>query len=213
MQAAAGQEDLNLELVWLVIDKFRHAVALSRGHDVEIMCIAFTRIAWVYLKVMKDPISKVKGRDYLKHVMDFSQVIGQNRNLHCMDWFNSATNMLKEIQNAAQQKEDEEWQNKRKVFMDQLVNEMKLLQEHKDDLHKDLVAFLFEKMPPKHRPEEEWKPLLLDGQEKGWKKTLMKLVTIYHPDRVDKSVYTGKYHVLCEEITKELTRRYNCLKM
>ena len=45
-----------------------------------------------------------------------------------------------------------------------------------------------------------------------WKKTMMKLVTIYHPDRVDKTVHSNKYHVLCEEITKDLTNRYNKFK-
>ena len=51
------------------------------------------------------------------------------------------------------------------------------------------------------------------GKEKGWKKALMRLVTVYYPDRINKVTYTDKYHVLCEEITKELTKRYNQLKL
>ena len=42
---------------------------------------------------------------------------------------------------------------------------------------------------------------------------MVRLVTIYHPDKLDKEVHGEKYHVLCEQITMELTRRYTNLKM
>ena len=200
-------------LVWNSLDQYRQAVILSHGQDVKIMCIAYTKIAKVYLKVMKDGISRSKGKDYLNSVMELSQVIGQERNLHSLEWFNLATEMMKEIQDSVKRKEDEEWSNKRKVFMQELKDELKLLNEKKNASHRDFIAFLFEKMPPKHRQEGEWRPLLVEGEEKGvWKKVIMKLCTIYHPDRVDKDVHTEKYHVLCEEVTKELTCRYNNLK-
>ena len=213
LEEVEEQQRPDMGLVWLCLDKYRQAVALSRGHDVEIMCVAYTKIARVYLKVMGDPISRSKGKDYLKDVMELSKVIGYERNLHSMDWFKLAASLLKEIQDESQKKEDEEWTNKRKVFVEQLSDELKMLKEHEDDDHEDLVIFLFDKMPPKHRPEGEWKHMLQEGQENGWKKCLMKLVTVYHPDRVDKATHTDKYHVLCEEITKELTKRYNQLKM
>ena len=38
------------------------------------------------------------------------------------------------------------------------------------------------------------------------------VVVIYHPDHVDKDLHTEKYYVLCEEVTKEWTFRYNNLK-
>ena len=118
-------------LVWNSLDQYRQAVVLSRGQDVEIMCIAYTKIAKVYLKVMKDGISRSKGKDYLNSVMELSQVIGQERNLHSLEWFNLATEMMKEIQDSVKRKEDEEWSNKRKVFMQELKDELKLLNEKK----------------------------------------------------------------------------------
>ena len=99
--------------------------------------------------------------------------------------------------------------------MDQLTDEMRALELHKTDTNQEFLIFLFAKFPPKHRAESEWKHLL---PKKGldecgtWKKAMMKLVTIYHPDRVDRAVYSDKYHVLCEEITKELTNRYQRFK-
>ena len=44
-------------------------------------------------------------------------------------------------------------------------------------------------------------------------KTMLKLVTIYHSDKVDIGEHGEKYKVLCEQITMELTKRYNILKL
>ena len=97
--------------------------------------------------------------------------------------------------------------------MEELKDELKLLKEKKNDCHRYFIAFLFAKMPPKHRKEAEWHHLLAKGEEKKvWKKVIMKLCTIYHLDRVDKALYSEKYYVLCEEVTKELTFRYNTFK-
>ena len=42
---------------------------------------------------------------------------------------------------------------------------------------------------------------------------MMKLVTVYYPDKVDKEEHGEKYHVFCEQITMELTKRHNTLKL
>merc|ERR1712192_146182 len=123
---------------------------------------------------------------------EYSKVM--SRNLYTMEWFKEASAFLKNMQDDQQRQEDELWQNKRKVFMDQLTEEMKELELHKNDTNQDLLIFLFAKFPPKHRAETEWKHLLPEGTvhdyDTGiWKKTMMKLVTIYHPDRVDRAVH------------------------
>jgi len=212
-EAIEGYENLQLDLVYSALDKYRLAVTLARGEDIEIMCIAFTKIASVYINVFKDGIHKTKGKEYLNNVLDLSKVI--QGNLYTAEWYKEATLFLKNMQDEKQQQEDELWQNQRKVFMDQLSDETKTLELHKCDSDSEFLVFLFAKFPPKHRPEGDWKHLLpKEGEDDmgTWKKTMMKLVTIYHPDRVDKTVHSSKYHVLCEEITKELTNRYNKFK-
>ena len=73
------------------------------------------------------------------------------------------------------------------------------------------------KFPPKHRQKGDWKHLVPkddadtdDGM--SMMKRMLELITIYRPDWVDKTFPSSKYHVLCEEITKELTNRFNRLK-
>jgi len=207
-----GYDSLKLELVYNALDKYRLAVTLARGEDIEIMCIAYTKIARIYIDVFKDGIHKTKAKEYLNDVMDLSKVM--TKNLYTEDWYRDATKFFKDMQDEKQRKEDELWQNQRKVFMDQLSEEVKELKSHEEDTDRQFLVFLFGKFPPKHRQESEWKHLVPKDEDDGMsmKKRMMKLVTIYHPDRVDKTVHSSKYHVLCEEITKELTNRYNMLK-
>ena len=99
--------------------------------------------------------------------------------------------MLRELQEQEQAKEDSEWQNRRKVSLAQLTEELKKLVEFSEKNDRGFVKALFETFPPKHRADESWRDLLADDKEEdeeiGWKNLFRKLVVIYHPDRVDKA--------------------------
>ena len=206
-------ENLQLDLVFAVEDKFKYALGLARGVDIEIVCMANTKLAKLYLKVYTDGIHRTKARETLNDVMNFSEVIG--RNLYQTDWYKEAAIMLRELQEQEQAKEDSEWQNRRKVALVQLTEELKKLAEFSKKNDRGLVKALFDTFPPEHRADESWRNLLPDDKEDGeigWKNLFRKLVVIYHPDRVDKAKLGEKYHVLCEEITAELNRRYSQYK-
>lgn len=209
-EAVRDSESLDMMKIADCMDTYRRAAALVASQDVEVVCIAYTKIARIRLKVMKDGISRTRGKEYLAEVMTLSQVL--TKNLHSLDWFNLATSLLKEIQEQAQKKEDEEWNNKRKVVMEEIKEELAKLEAHEADSDQELVDFLFLEMPPRHRPEGEWRPLQAASEDKGWKKVLARLCSVYHPDRVDKAKYDDKYYVLCEEVCKELTKRYTAYK-
>ena len=210
----ANHENLQLDLIFGVEDKYKYALVLARGEDIEIVCLTYTKLARLYLKVYTDGIHRTKARETLNDVMNFSKVIG--RNLYQTDWYREAASMLREVQEAEQAKEDNEWQNRRKVALGKLSKELKLLAEFSKKNDRGLVEALFTTFPPKHRADEGWKKLLpedLGDEDVGWKNLFRKMVIIYHPDRVDKAKLGEKYHVLCEEITTELNRRYSQYKI
>jgi len=209
-----GAEGLSIARVRLCLDKYKQAVVAVVDQDLELVCMAYTKIAKIYLKVVKDAISKIKGKEYLIEVMKMSKILVEDMNLHSLEWFNLATSLLREIREEAQKKEDAEWASQRKVAVERIQEELNQLGEHEGDSDGDLVSFLFAKFPPKHRPEADWKHLeeevrTSQDHSRERKKVFQKLVTSYHPDRVDKEKFDDKYHVLCEEICKELTKRYN----
>ena len=74
-----------------------------------------------------------------------------NRSLYSTDWYREASALLKELQDEAQDKEDKEWQSRRKVALDQLGEELAQLEEFAKGSHKQLMEHLFQTFPPKHR--------------------------------------------------------------
>jgi len=216
-EATVGHETLNLDLVFDAVDKYRSAASLVEGEDVEIICISFTNIARVYLKVFKDGVHKTRAKEYLKEVLDLSGTL--ERNMYTFTWFTDASQMLQDLQDEVRKVEEEKWNNHRKIYLEQLKVELKKNGEKNSATHIDYIKFVLAEFPPKHRPETEWTkyktgvkdPVCGDSMTE-MKKTMMKLVTIYHPDRVQADVHGEKYLVLCEELTKSLTYRYNCLK-
>ena len=209
----ANHENLQLDLIFGVEDKYKYALSLARGEDVEIVCLTYTKLARLYLKVYKDGIHRTKARETLNDVMNYSKEIG--RNLYQTDWYREAASMLREMQEAEQAKEDNEWKNRRKAALGKLSKELKLLAEFCKKNDRGLVNALFATFPPKHRADEGWRQLVpedLGDEDIVWKNVSKKMVIIYHPDRVDKAKLGEKYHVLCEEITTELNRRYSQYK-
>jgi len=213
-EATEGGETLNLDLVFDSVDKYRLAISLICGEDVEINCMANTAIAKVYLKVFKDGIHKTRAKEYLQEVTDLSATL-ERGNLYNYDWYKQATAMQLELQEEVKRAEEQKWENQRKTFLEQLKEEMEELENKYDTEDMEFVKFVLDKYPPKHRPELEWKKFQnvqsTDGSREK-KKAMMKLVTIYHPDRIQADVHGQKYLVLCEEINKDLTRRYNSIK-
>jgi hypothetical protein len=202
----------NQDSMWDVVDGLRRALQLVDGHDTEIMCMIHTKMAETYLKFEEKPGSKEKAKSHLNKVMAMAGILGQGkRNLYEMDWFSNTSALLQNMRDDAQKKEDEEWANRRHKFMLELNEELKMLEEHIKDDNQAFVNFLFEKMPPTHRPDVQLEPLRDEANEKGWKKPLMKLLTTYHPDKLNNT--DKKYRVLCEEICKELGRRYSKIKL
>ena len=74
--AVQNYETLKLDLVFDAVDKFRRAADLARGEDGEVVCMAESKIAHVYLKVFKDGVHKTKARHILTDVLNYSQVRG-----------------------------------------------------------------------------------------------------------------------------------------
>jgi len=99
--------------------------------------------------------------------------------------------------------------------MDHLSTEVKELKLHEGETDRQFLIFLFGKFPPKYRQKGDWKHLVPKDDaddDMSMMKRMLELITLYRPDWVDKTFPSSKYHVLCEEITKELTNRFNRLK-
>ena len=89
-----------------------------------------------------------------------------------------------------------------------LSNEIKLLEDSADLSLGELIEFLFQNFPPKHKQNPK-KPKMRDSRNHGERKRAYYILcSLYHPDKVDASHHGQKYKVLCEEISKRINQRF-----
>ena len=62
-QVLKEEEDLNMDMVWAVVDWYKQAALLTRENDVELEAIALSRLGKVYDSVLK---MKAKAQENLK---------------------------------------------------------------------------------------------------------------------------------------------------
>ena len=90
-------------------------------------------------------------------------------------------------------------------ILELLSNEIKLLEDSTDLSLGELIEFLFQNFPPKHKQKSK-KPEMRNPGER--KRAYYILCSLYHPDKVDASHHGQKYKVLCEEISKRINQRF-----
>lgn len=104
------------------------------------------------------------------------------------------------------QEEEKKKNQEREKTIKLLKKELEELNKHTEDAT-DLLKFVYERFPPKN-PEH----VLAAGYKENMKKALCKAIQHYHPDRINVKDHGIKWKVLCEEITKRLTNKYECWK-
>mmetsp|Transcript_40396 Transcript_40396/g.46301 ORF Transcript_40396/g.46301 Transcript_40396/m.46301 type:complete len:363 (-) Transcript_40396:257-1345(-) len=94
----------------------------------------------------------------------------------------------------------------RQPYLDALKEELKALQEKFDEGKEAYLRHIYAKHPPKGSKRLEPEDF------KGDKKSLMKVIRYYHPDKNNEKGQAKKWSVLCDEITKYLNIFYEEFK-
>lgn len=103
-------------------------------------------------------------------------------------------------------KEEERRQEERKGYLKELEKEISDLNQANVGFGaKDFLKHIYATYPPKNSN------CSLDLSQ-NLKKALLKAILHYHPDKQDRKIHGEKWAVLCEEIVKLLTPRYELYK-
>ena len=124
-------------------------------------------------------------------------------------WFIEAQNRYKQLQEKNTKTLDDKEKSERQAVLDELQTEISLLDALSDKQLQEVIDFLFDNFPPRHR-EKATKPKIIDGKEK---KTLITLSALYHPDKINEKEHGLKYKVLCKEIVKRINQRLGHCKL
>ena len=212
--ALMEQEELDMTLIFEVIDWYKQAVVLAREVEIEQEAIAESRLGVVYDKVLK---MTLRAKAYFTHSFELAESL-KPRVFTSKDWLKDCTTALKKYQDEARLRDEEEKRKARASFLVELSDELRDIGRHKTRAA-DLIKYVYNNFPPKNpswqKPSneemEKWHEM--DTDSKDYKKLLVKALSVYHPDKVDENVHGMKWKVLCEEITKMLTNHYEGTKL
>ena len=129
-----------------------------------------------------------------------------------LDWYKDCHRILERYQAEVVQQESEKWQEERKPHLKALEKEISELNRVSKTGDKALLTHVYTDHPPKDPTQklDEFPDVNDDDYSSGMKNLFRKAVIHYHPDRAGK--HGDKWKVLCEEISKVLTNRYERYK-
>eukprot|EP00111_Clytia_hemisphaerica_P005098 TCONS_00014678-protein len=210
-QHLQNDSDINMDLIYTVIDYYRHAMVLTRDVEIELEAIALSRLGKLYDKVLK---IKYRASECFKKCLEIASTLVP-RVLTTELWYQVASEALQRYQRENLQNQEEEKRNQRKKYIDELKTELEEIAEAKKKWKKEggkFLMFIYEKFPPKVTCTIPKKEDVVDKEMKSLKKLFQKAVIYYHPDKQDVERFGMKWKVLSEEITKDLSTFYEITK-
>jgi hypothetical protein len=200
--AGGSADGLDMELMWTVTDKYREACLLTRGSDLETEAIATSRLGKLYNAVFKLP---TRGNDLCIRAVAIAHAM-YPRQFTMHAWYRECVASIEAYRRANEAAMEAERAKDRAPFLDELKAELAAIEKASQKSAVDLVKHLYTTHPPKH-------PLHVMGSTETavMKKTLQQAILHYHPDK-QLADHGRKWFVLCEEITKTLTNKYEYFK-
>jgi len=206
------EESDYVDFIWDIIDRYRHALILTRTRDVEIEAIAHSRLGKVFgLCVGNLP----RARENLKLSLEMAESLRPKIVSHHA-WHKDATQLLQKFQLQQVEEEQRQADQGRSEILEQLNDELtklrtiynECIQVYSDENTLKFMKYLYTTHPPKNA--EHTFESALEGAKPA-KKALRITILHYHPDKQPKSGEGAqKWSVLCEEITKRLNYFNSC---
>jgi len=195
-----SQESINFDFIWDIADMFKQCTLLVREQDVEQEAIGLSRLGKLFESILKLP---EKGKGYYKRSFHLATALFP-RTFNTKDWYKDCSQAVERYQKEVVQREEVKWQEERQPIMEQLKMELDELKKSFEDGYVVFLKYIYSKHPPKNKEHT------LTGDGKTKKSVRMALVH-YHTDRLKKDEDI-KWYVLCEEICKMLSQKYEQLK-
>lgn len=210
--AIYDEDSIEMDLIYEALDRYREALMLtncfkesSENTDIELEAICCSKLGTIFYNIFKN---NDKSEFFVKQSVTLGMSL-YPKNVALEEWYVKSADILQAIR---KKREDEEVKinneirekiksENPKIFED-------LLKEFNTKSTEGFISYVIEKHPPsegyKLNAEEEVKKI-------GLKKLLIKLIALYHPDKVIESDLKRK--VILDEICKYLNSKYNYLKM
>mmetsp|Transcript_26450 Transcript_26450/g.70736 ORF Transcript_26450/g.70736 Transcript_26450/m.70736 type:complete len:409 (-) Transcript_26450:135-1361(-) len=212
------QEDLNMDLLWFVMDSYKAATRPAADEEaeeqaddngsLETEAIALSAQGVLYQKVLKVPnVAKLLYESAIRIAMAITQTTGSN--FHAQKWYQDAVEGLETIRQEQIAFDLKQVQEQREPTLEKLKPQLDALtsaimkNEARRPRALNLLKHIYATHPPKAEGAELQAGLEYDDNAK-MKKALLKAATHYHPDKPINKSSGIEWFVLCEEITKHI---------
>jgi hypothetical protein len=207
------QENLEMDLVWFVMDELKAATLTASELSCESEAAALSWQGVLYFKVLKmDDMAQKLLKDAVRVAMAITQTTGKI--FHHEDWYKNASDTLGEIQKKVVQKEEASIE-KILVELRPEIEAMKAALkefESRNLRSLSLLRHVYEKHPPKNGAKMSDELNAKEVSNHTVKKGLRAAVTHYHTDRPFNKKCDIKWRTLCELICKEVNALYSDFK-
>lgn len=200
-EALQDDEALDIDKMWQIVDLFKQAELLTRELDLECEAMVCSSLARIFDKVFK---LESRARNYARQSLRLAEAM-KPRTFHGAAWLVNAEDTLRELQRRAAIRADEEASREREPFLKEWHEELTTLNTMRSKSAQALLDHIYLAHPPK---VEHTKPAAWDAD--NMKRHLLHALRAYHPDK--QSTFGRSWQVLCEEITKILTAKYEYFK-
>ena len=130
------------------------------------------------------------------------------------DWFKECNRVLERYQQEVVQQETDKWNKERQSYLEELKEDLEEIKKKFLGGSEALLRHVYQKHPPKRKEFKLGKvpEVGSDIYRKDMKALLRNAVIHYHPDKVDVDKDGKAWKVLCEEISKYLSSKYETFK-
>ena len=202
-KALMDDEDLNMDRVKDSLDYYRQASIATREKDMETEAIAMHRIGKVYGDVNKMASTAHK---YHFQCVRLAHTVMSPR-IKQSDWYKYSLEKVQEHQEKVVQEEKVEYEKSREHIVQRLKIKINKLSEEANKSAESFLMFLYNEYA---HPDLTRNIIPNLDTKEHVKQSLKKAILHYHPDN---NVAHGEdWKVLCDEICKHLTCKYECFK-
>jgi len=124
-----GAEDLNMDMMWDILDMYKDAVLKTQERDVENEALAVSRMGRMFEKIFK---MKCKGHSYYRRAFDLAQTL-LPRDLNKMSWFCECKNGIERYHRKIIGEEQWKEQQERKPVLEKLKKELDELKKASEE--------------------------------------------------------------------------------
>ncbi|CAF1936178.1 unnamed protein product [Rotaria magnacalcarata] len=198
-----NDEELNVDFIWTIIDKFREAILLAKENDIEGEARACHCTAIVYGKVLK--MDDIAYNYHLRCITLAQTLVPRNLTKH--EWYMKSSSFVQNYRAKKVNEEEKIDEERYKNFRTELASDLKELNEAAAKGTHELLKHIYEKHPPRKEGAT-----MGSTESDQLIKTVKKALLHYHPDT--QSVFNDKkWSFFCTEITKILNAKHELLKL